>query len=96
MFQPITLSSSSSYRVRSCNALAGTHNANVEAADQYGWTALMLAAMKGYTATVNALAGTYNANVDAVDQNGKTALMWAAENGHTDTVNALRRHGATR
>jgi ankyrin repeat protein len=49
------------------NALAGTHNANVEAVDEEGWTALMLAAHNGHTDTVNALAGTHNANVEAVD-----------------------------
>ena len=37
------------------NALAGTHNANVEAVDQDGWTALMWAAQNGHTDTVNAL-----------------------------------------
>ncbi|MEO2191753.1 MAG: ankyrin repeat domain-containing protein, partial [bacterium] len=78
------------------NALAGTHNANVEAATEHGTTALMFAATNGHTATVNALAGTHNANVDAIDQYGWTALMYAAEHGHTDTRNALRRHGATR
>jgi ankyrin repeat protein len=53
------------------NALAGTHNANVEAVDEDGWTALMRAARdRGHTDTVNALAGTHNANVDAVDQKG--------------------------
>jgi ankyrin repeat protein len=37
------------------NALAGTYNANVEAVDQDGFTALTLAAQKGHTAIVNAL-----------------------------------------
>ena len=37
------------------NALAGPHNANVEAADRNGYTALMLAAANGRTDTVNAL-----------------------------------------
>ena len=36
-------------------ALAGTHGADVEAVDSDGWTALMLAAMYGHTATVTAL-----------------------------------------
>ena len=52
------------------NALAGTHNANVEAVDEDGWTALMWAAREGHTDTVNALAGTHNANVEAADDNG--------------------------
>jgi ankyrin repeat protein len=37
------------------NALAGTHNANVNAVDRYGETALMVAARDGYTDTVHAL-----------------------------------------
>jgi ankyrin repeat protein len=37
------------------NALAGTHNANVEARDWGGQTASMHAAVKGHTDTVNAL-----------------------------------------
>jgi ankyrin repeat protein len=37
------------------NALAGTHNANVEAVDEDGSTVLMLAARSGHTDTVNAL-----------------------------------------
>jgi hypothetical protein len=71
------------------NALAGTHNANVEAADEEGLTALMHAANNGHTDTVNALSGTHNANVEAADKIGWTALMHAAWHGHTDTVNAL-------
>jgi hypothetical protein len=71
------------------NALAGTHNANVDAANEHGGTALMYAAGHGHTATVNALAGTHNANVEAADDEGRTALIWAAWKGHTDTVNAL-------
>ena len=68
--------------------------ADVEAVDEDGKKALMVAAMKGHTGTVNALAGTHNANVEAVDKFGKTALMHATDRGRTDTVNALRRHEA--
>ena len=39
------------------NALAGTHGANVDAVDNLGRTALMLAAEIRHTATVNALKG---------------------------------------
>ena len=71
------------------NALAGTHNANVEAVDNEGWTALMWAARNGHTDTVNVLAGTHNANVEAVSQYGRTVLMCAAVRGRTDIVNVL-------
>jgi ankyrin repeat protein len=37
------------------NALAGMHNANVDAVDRYGTTALMSAAHNGDTDIVNAL-----------------------------------------
>ena len=37
------------------NALAGTYNANVDAVDRYGQTALMRAARNGHTDTVEAL-----------------------------------------
>jgi hypothetical protein len=69
-------------------AFIGTLGVDVDAVDEYGWTALMRAASYGHTDTVNALAGTHNANVDA-DKSGWTELMLAAKNGHTDTVNAL-------
>ena len=82
-------------RTDTVNALAGTYNANVEAANEHGWTALMCAAFQGHTDTVNALAGTHNANVEAVDKLGKTALMHATDGGHTAIVNALRRHEAS-
>ncbi len=68
-------------------AFIGTIGVNVDAADERGRTALILAARYGHTDTVNALAGTHNANVEAVDHDGWTALMRAARYGHTDTVN---------
>jgi len=71
-----------------------SRGANVEAVDEAGETALMIAAKKGHTDTVNVLAGTYNANVEAFDQNGWTALMRAAKNGHADTVNVLGTYNA--
>ena len=60
------------------NALVVTHGANVDAVDEYGRAALMIAAWKGDTDIVTALAGTRGANVDAVDRGGWTALMLAA------------------
>ena len=67
--------------------------ANVDAKDEYGWTALMEAAARGHTATVQALLEG-GADVNAKEKEGSTALMWAAFWGHTDTVQALLDAGA--
>ena len=78
------------------STLVGTHGANVDAVNDDGQTALMLAAEHGHTVIVNALAGTHGANVNAVNavnavnRGGMTALMLAAEHGHTDTERAGR------
>ncbi len=42
-------------RTATVNALAGTYNANVDAVDQKGKTALVHAAERGHTDTVKAL-----------------------------------------
>lgn len=67
--------------------------ANVNAKDNYGWTALMRAARDGYTEIVNALLKA-DANANAKDKYGWTALLLAAEKGHTEIVNALIEAGA--
>ena len=57
------------------NALAGTHNANVEAAYAFGNTALMLAAENGHTDTVNVLVGTHNATAPvAIHEEGEPTI----------------------
>ncbi len=67
--------------------------ANVNAKDEYGWTALMEAAARGHTATVQALLDA-GANVNAQGTFGATALMKAQENGHTEVVEILKKAGA--
>jgi len=68
--------------------------ANVEAADNVGWTSLMWAAHRGHTATVSELV-RLSANVEAAAIDGRTSLMWAARKGHTATVTTLvQSHGA--
>jgi len=65
----------------------------VNAAKQDGFTALILAAQGGHTATVRVLAQECGADVNAAMQNamqnGFTALMITAANGHTATVAVL-------
>jgi ankyrin repeat protein len=70
-----------------------TAGANVNAVDEFGYTALINAAQNGHTATVSALI-TGGADINAVNQNGVTALMYAAQDGHTTTVQALITAGA--
>ena len=68
--------------------------AKVDHIDSRGFTALMLAAGPGHTATAQALLQA-GATVDQqADSRDLTALMHAAMNGHTDMVQALLAWGA--
>ena len=62
--------------------------ADVNAANSYGETALMLAAQDGHTETVAELLAR-GPNVNAATSNGSTALMFAARNGYTEIILAL-------
>lgn len=71
--------------------------ADVNRADRYGQTALLIAAREAHYAgkaeVVSALlAGGANANAHDVD--GWTALMYAAKGGNVEMTNALLAHGA--
>ena len=68
-------------------------NVDVNAKDNYGQTALMLAEGEGHTEIVEILIDN-GADVNAKDIYGKTALMWAAINGHTEIVEILIDNGA--
>jgi ankyrin repeat protein len=66
--------------------------ADVNAKDDDGRTALMLAAEKGHTEIVQLLLER-GANVNTkIDE--KRILLWAAENGHTEIVQLLLKKGA--
>jgi len=67
--------------------------ADVNATDQYGYTALQYAAKYGHAETVLALIAN-GADVNAAGQYGYTALHYAAINGHAETVLALINAGA--
>ncbi|GFS56376.1 ANK_REP_REGION domain-containing protein [Nephila pilipes] len=67
--------------------------ADVNKANQYGWTPLHCAAENGYTGIVNALIEK-GANVNAVEEDNWTPLHFAAQMGHTEIVNALIEKGA--
>ena len=65
----------------------------VNATSQYGDTALIWAAYKGYTEIVKSLLEK-DADVNAKDNNGHTALIWAVVNGHTEIVKSLLANNA--
>jgi ankyrin repeat protein len=56
-------------------------------------TALMVAAMKGFTDTVELIL-EYNANPNLVDMHGTSALYEAVKNAHEDTMDVLMKHNA--
>ena len=70
-------------------ALLATPGVDVNAANGYGYTALVLAAGRGHAETVTALLAAPGLDVNAADGDGYTALMRAAARGHAGTVTAL-------
>ncbi len=69
------------------------HNANPNLQNQYGNTALILAAQNGHTDIVNALLEK-NADPNLQNQYGSTALTWAAHKLHSNIVRTLLAHQA--
>ncbi len=62
-------------------------------ADNFGHSALMEAAMLGYTQTVRLLLKA-GADINHADHEGNTALIWAATRGYIDIVKMLIERGA--
>ena len=67
--------------------------AQVNAADEDGKTALMLAASEGLVLNVRLLV-LAGAKIDARDGEGKNALMYAIENEHRAVIRFLKSKGA--
>jgi hypothetical protein len=67
--------------------------AAVNAKDEKGRTALILASMQGHREVVQALLAA-GAEVNAKSTNGKTALMLATEKGHREVIELLLKAGA--
>ena len=66
---------------------------DVNAKNNYGWTALSHAARAGNAELVKLLL-VHGADVNTRDQSGWTPLMRAAMKGHAETVRILLEHGA--
>ncbi|KAJ9272423.1 hypothetical protein DTO212C5_1608 [Paecilomyces variotii] len=61
---------------------------NVDAKEDDGWTALMLASQEGHLPLVNLLVEK-SANVNAEEKDGATSLWIASQQGHTEIVRRL-------
>ena len=68
-------------------------DADVNASNKNGTTALQVAAINGHLKVVEALIEA-GADVNASNNNGVTALQVAAENGHLEVIEALIKAGA--
>ncbi|XP_044924807.1 fibronectin type 3 and ankyrin repeat domains protein 1 [Mustela putorius furo] len=69
-------------------------NVKVDVPNKFGFTALMVAAQKGYTRLVKILVSN-GTDVNLTNGSGKDSLMLACYAGHLDVVKYLRRHGAS-
>ena len=67
--------------------------ADVNSADDDGWTPLIYAAYRGNT-DITILLLKYRTNINAVNKYGDTALMMACWNGYIDIAELLIEHGA--
>lgn len=70
------------------------HNAEINLANAYNNTCLMISAYKGHTDVVEFLL-SHGADPDQQAHCGATALHYAAECGHVDICSALLSYGAT-
>jgi ankyrin repeat protein len=68
-------------------------NVNINAVDENGLTALLLATYRGHAAAITELV-RLGANVNIADLNGETPLMWAASWSHFVAVRVLIEFGA--
>lgn len=72
------------------------HGANVNRADNSGWTPLHHAAAKGANGALAVLlAANANTELETTDEKPRTALELAVDNGHDSTVALLGRKGAS-
>ncbi|KAF6108725.1 fibronectin type III and ankyrin repeat domains 1 [Phyllostomus discolor] len=69
-------------------------NVKVDVPNKLGFTALMVAAQKGYTRLVKLLISN-GTDVNLRNGSGKDSLMLACYAGHLEVVKYLRRHGAS-
>lgn len=79
-----------------CLRLLLTHpQADINAQDAFGNTALSLACFRGNSACVRLLLEQKGLNINLQDQFGNTPLIWAAADGYTEIVRMLLQHPNT-
>lgn len=89
---PIIVAASNHGRADIVRSIIET-GANVNAINNSGDTAAILAAYNNYPEVIKLLA-SHGANLDIYGHDGGTALIWAAKKGHVEVVRILLSHGA--
>ena len=69
-------------------------NANCQAVDKDGLTALHCAASRGNYACIETIVGLCGSDIDVQDHNGSTPLFYAVTLGHNECVSLLIHYGA--
>ena len=75
--------------------LVGEKGADVDAADENGYTAVIWASNGGHLECVKYLVGEKGADVDTASKDGATAVMIASKAGHLEVVEYLKSKGAS-
>ena len=69
--------------------LFGHEDADINKADEHGWTPLYAASGNGHLKVVQALLGKEGIDINKADEDGRTPLYIASCNGHLEVVQAL-------
>jgi len=72
--------------------ISRSSNVDINAVDNFGWTALMISACEGSTDSFRSLLINYNASLDFRDRTGNTAKSLAKKNNHNEILNIIEEY----
>ncbi|XP_070496378.1 G patch domain and ankyrin repeat-containing protein 1 homolog [Chironomus tepperi] len=76
------------------NLIKTSSNVDINAVDNFGWTALMISACEGSIDSFRSLLINHNASLDFKDRTGNTALSLATKNNHSDILNIIEEYNS--
>ncbi|KAL7044749.1 hypothetical protein ACKWTF_002041 [Chironomus riparius] len=78
------------------NLIKTSIDVDINAVDNFGWTALMISACEGSTDSFKSLLIDYNASLDFKDRTGNTAVSLAKKNNHNEILNIIEEYYSNR